>query len=415
MASNNSKKGLGLELSTIAVIASALFLWIAVFTFQTQDPSLFTQSTERALNACGPFGAYLASFFLQFFGLATFLIPVGFLFVAAQIHTKEGLGKALSSLAGVSVSVIALTVFLSVRWKTWNWSETEFLTGGVFGAWLSAPLEKWLNQTGASIVSFAFFLAMLVISTPIGVATFLSKLIHASSVILFRVSKLVATYTAYYSAVALNALAKFIGMQAKKSFEQIKERAEAYRLAKHEAQLAITDETGTVETPKSKKAAKAAAHGETEAAIIAAAGPEISSAQSYAKAEADFDADEEAEEADEATAEELEDDSVVNETEVIGVASEPETSVISVADLRKQSDLFEAGPVIEKAAATTTETKPKFKFEKKRGKWRLPVIDFLKKVETTETAIDKDRLKDRARVLADKLAEFGIDGEVTAI
>jgi hypothetical protein len=40
------------------------------------------------------------------------------------MHTREGMAKALSSLAGTSVSVIALTVFLCLHWKTWHWSSS---------------------------------------------------------------------------------------------------------------------------------------------------------------------------------------------------------------------------------------------------------------------------------------------------
>ncbi|MBS1958607.1 MAG: DNA translocase FtsK 4TM domain-containing protein [Bdellovibrionales bacterium] len=434
--STSSKKGLSLELSTIIVTAFAAFLWISVLSYHTQDPSFFTQSTERALNACGPLGAYLSSVFLQFFGLATFLIPVGFLFVAAQIHTKEGIGKALSSLAGISVSVMALTIFLSVQWKTWHWSQSEFLTGGMFGAWLSAPLEQYMNRLGASIVSLALFLAALVVSTPIGVAHFLSKFIHSTSIILFRLSRLVATYVAYYSAVALNKLAQFIGIQARKSFEQIRDRAEALRLARTEA-------TAALPAPAEKqKKSKVKPSGETEAAMIISAGA-IDSDEAMAAADLDIPESHEPEEKPKksrakktplielATSADSEDaladtaaasfdgdgDFDIDESgAVIGTAGETETSIISASDLRKQVDMFDEGPYIEKTGSITIDqTKPKFKFDKKRGKWKLPILDFLRKVQVVETAIDKERLKERARILTDKLAEFGIDGEVTAM
>jgi S-DNA-T family DNA segregation ATPase FtsK/SpoIIIE len=75
------------------------------------------------------------------------------------------------------------------------------------------------------------------------------------------------------------------------------------------------------------------------------------------------------------------------------------------------------GPVIEKAIAVVEpdQTKTKFKFDKKRGKWKLPIIDFLRKATRVETAIDRDRLTERAKILSNKLEEFGIDGEVTAM
>ncbi|NDG86076.1 MAG: hypothetical protein EBX52_13690, partial [Proteobacteria bacterium] len=207
-----AKKGIKTELVTIGITALGIFLWISIFSFHSQDASFFTRSTEPFLNACGPVGAYVASVLLQFFGLGAFLIPVGFLFVAAHLHSKESFARSISSLAGISVSAIALTIFLSLHWQSWHWSETRFLTGGFFGAWLSVPLEHNLNRTGASIVSLAIFLSALVISTPIGVAHFLSRFIHASGVVSYRFGRLALTYLAYWSAILLNKLAQFIGI-----------------------------------------------------------------------------------------------------------------------------------------------------------------------------------------------------------
>jgi S-DNA-T family DNA segregation ATPase FtsK/SpoIIIE len=367
-----AKKGMSIELGTIGMSAFGLFLWIAVFSYHSQDPSLFTQSTEAVLNSCGMVGAYLSSLILQFFGIGAFLIPVGFLFVAAHLHSKDTAARALSSLAGLSVSVIALTIFLSLHWKSWRWDQTEFMTGGVFGAWLSVPLERLLNRTGASIAALALFLGALVISTPIGVAHFISKCIHALGVVSYRFGRLALTYLAYYSAIALNKSAQFIGMQAKKSFDQIRDRAEAYRQARIEAKTAIPVEPEeTVETVVAE----------------ATATPEVVNQTAV---------------------------SVLDEDGILSVVEEPKKSVISVADLKKQQDFFEEGPVIEKAVTEPESSKPKFKIDKKRGKWKLPVIDFLRKVTRVETAIDKERLTLRAAGITDKLAEFGIDGQVTA-
>ncbi len=399
-----AKKGLSIELSTIITTAFGVFLWIAIFTYNSQDTSLFTQSTQPILNSCGMVGSQISSIFLQFFGLGAFLIPMGFLFIAAHLHSKEGFARSLSSLAGLSVSVISLTVFLSLHWKNWHWSQTEFLTGGFFGAWLSVPLEHALNRTGASIAALAIFFAALVISTPIGVAHFISSLIRASSIIAYRFGKLALTYLAYYSAIALNKLAQFVGMQAKKSFIQIKERAEAYRVARIEAKASLVDDVDV--KPQ----------GVTEASIIAASSAttqDVPVKSKKVKAEiikldAPIEVDEEPV-------------VVKAKTKLKTNESEEEVSEISVSELRKlsakenQKEFDGLGPVIVKAAVEPESSKPKFKFDKKRGKWKLPVIDFLRKVTKVETAIDRDRLTERATLVSDKLAEFGIDGEITAM
>jgi DNA segregation ATPase FtsK/SpoIIIE-like protein len=409
----SAKKGLGIELGTIIITAFAVFLWVGIFTYHAQDSSIFTQSTEPVLNACGQVGAYLSAIFLQFFGLAAFLIPVGFLFMAAHMHSRESIARALSSLAGLSVGVISLTVFLCIHWKTWHWSATEFMTGGVFGAWLSVPMEHFLNRTGASIVSLAVFLIAVVVSTPIGVAHYLSGLIRAAGIIAYRFGRLALTYLAYYSAIALNKLAQFIGMQARKSFDEIRTRAEAYRVARIEARAAL------VHQPEESKSAVDS----TEASIIAAGATAEDESEDEIEEELAAKAEEKAAKkkaAAEAKAIAAK-TAIDSGTEVVVAKTndkgEVEKSVITVSDFKRarQTDLFTNGPVIEKSPSVIEPEKTKFKFDKKRGRWKLPIIDFLRKVTKVETAIDRDRLTGRANVLSDKLGEFGIDGEVTAM
>jgi DNA segregation ATPase FtsK/SpoIIIE-like protein len=424
-----AKKGIGIELGTIVITAFAIFSWVAIFSYHSSDPSYFTQSTETVLNSCGAVGASLSAIILQFFGLASFLVPVGFLFIAARVHSSDGFARALSSLAGLSLSVISLTVFLSLHWKMWHWSGTQFLTGGVLGAWLSVPLEHALNSTGASIVSLAVFAGTLVVATPIGIANLLSKFIHAAGVVSYRIARLAGTYAAYYSAIALNKLAQFIGMQAKKSFEQIKERADAYRLAKAQARSALVHEV-TVDEAKAK-----IAKGQTEASLLAKESQELSIvtlAPTGAETTDLEDAEEvealEAARAARAKAKKTPPvkSMITSSAEEANVEEDDaifEESIISASELRKaakrKADAEEnsAGPVIEKAVAGLEgELKQtKFKFDTSRGKWKLPIIDFLRKATRVETAIDRDRLTERAKILSDKLEEFGIDGEVTAM
>ncbi|NDG85646.1 MAG: hypothetical protein EBX52_11515 [Proteobacteria bacterium] len=198
----------------------------------------------------------------------------------------------------------------------------------------------------------------------------------------YRFGRLALTYLAYWSAILLNKLAQFIGIQAKKSFDQIRDRADAYRKARLEAKAALEDQSEA--TADEKALVKAA--GATEASMI--------QAEQATDQEPLEDAAKEAEEEDPAESD----------------ADEPEKTVISVDALRKQKDFFEPAPVIEKAVSAPESSKPKFKIDKKRGKWKLPEINFLRKVTRIETAIDRDRLESRASILTDKLGEFGICG-----
>jgi S-DNA-T family DNA segregation ATPase FtsK/SpoIIIE len=66
----------------------------------------------------------------------------------------------------------------------------------------------------------------------------------------------------------------------------------------------------------------------------------------------------------------------------------------------------------EKAASKLAKAAAK---SSKRGNWKLPTIDFLRKAPKVESQIDRDRLIQNSRLLQQKFADFGIDGEVTAV
>src|SRR5439155_24758196 len=51
----------------------------------------------------------------------------------------------------------------------------------------------------------------------------------------------------------------------------------------------------------------------------------------------------------------------------------------------------------------------------RRGQWKLPTVEFLRKPQKSENAIDRDRLISNSQILKQKFADFGIDGEVTAV
>lgn len=52
---------------------------------------------------------------------------------------------------------------------------------------------------------------------------------------------------------------------------------------------------------------------------------------------------------------------------------------------------------------------------KKRGQWQLPKIEFLRDVQKSRSTVDEERLNENAKILKQKFADFGIDGEITAV
>src|SRR5580658_8893864 len=132
---HGSSKHLLSEVSSIVVFASGLFVLAAMWTYVPSDPSFFSNFRGPVHNACGRVGAYLASGLLQSFGLGAFLIPAALAFVAATLHRREGVVRLVSTLGGMSVAVLSLTVFLTLQWKYWPYGGSLMLTGGALGVW----------------------------------------------------------------------------------------------------------------------------------------------------------------------------------------------------------------------------------------------------------------------------------------
>ncbi|MBI2711281.1 MAG: DNA translocase FtsK, partial [Bdellovibrio sp.] len=51
----------------------------------------------------------------------------------------------------------------------------------------------------------------------------------------------------------------------------------------------------------------------------------------------------------------------------------------------------------------------------RKGQWQLPTVEFLKSVPAVSSSVDRDKLIANSGILKQKFADFGIDGEVTAV
>ncbi len=430
--SNREKKS-AVEAGSIGVFALALFLIIALFTYNPNDPSFFTTSHQAVRNACGWVGAYFASLFFEVFGVAAFLIPAALFFISAAIFKREGRARIIGTLSGMVIAVLALTVFLSLQWNYVSYRGTTLLTGGAFGVWFAQILSHHLNSTGASLVSLMVFSLAIALSTPISVASAGSKILGLARVfltrIVWRAARIVATYFAFLMGLIAmkGAQASARGMEA--LISALVKRAKAVREA-NEAKRAL-------------KGAEVAAAARAGKPLIGPEGEEYSDEDEElaAAGSAGIPAVEVAPvqlgkpvipEADNALPE-LEKKSAMDVLEdgaLDAVAGTP----ISVSELRKAQLASAANsdgklgsiPAIlphehhkqaDLGLTASDESKkpPKKRSVLKRGGWKLPLTDFLVKPPKIETQVDKDRLYQNAEILTKKFLDFEIEGEVTAV
>ena len=391
-ASSKAYKDLRVEVSSILVFALGVFALIALFSYSPQDPSFFTSTHEAVRNACGKAGAYIASLMLECFGIGAFLLPAALFFISTTIYKREGSVRLIGTLGGMLASVMSLTVFLAIQWKYWPFAGTLLLTGGAFGVWCSEILLHQFNPLGSSIVSMVVFCLALALSTPVSVTQFGAKVLgfFARVVIpaVYQAMKMVGAYLAYILGLmamrAAHAAGDFLHRAIDAAIRKAKERAAAVKVEAAKAALAKT--VSPVE--------------EMPAVVT-----QMISA---------FDAPV---------------DSVPNALPELEQNSQPELSTAAQIrqDLKAQEKIVNYPAVIPEilppenqqelglSGGASEAPKPKARQRSKRGQWKLPLIEFLRKPPKIESSIDKEKLLQNSQILRQKFADFGIDGEVTAV
>ena len=411
-SSKGADKHLGSEAGSIVLFGLSIFSLFALITYNSADPSFFSNSHSAALNACGRMGAYLSSAMLQTFGLGAFLIPAAIIFIAAIVHKREGSVRVVGTLGGMTVAVISLTVFVTLQWKYWPFSGTLLLTGGAFGAWLAEILVRQFNALGSSIVTLLVFCLALALATPLSVARFGGRVLAVMGSLIWRLTKLAATYLVFIGSLVAMRVAHALGDGIQRLIEG------AIRRAKERATLAAQ----ASEQRKAEAMAAAAQVVEIPGTIKGELVTATVIGSKYADQE---DSDNNSD--DDSDAIDISAMKAAGSTEAPNVLPELEENgepVQKSLALRSSSPMIlpreHTGAPAEPGEDTLTH-KVANKLQKmatrtrNKGNWKLPSIDFLKKPPKIESAVDREKLLQNSQILKQKFADFGIDGEVTAV
>ncbi len=148
----------------IVLAMASLLLLLALATYHPTDPSLNTSldSAAAALvhNWVGPFGAFLGDLTLQTLGFSAFFLPLWMAGVAwGWMHSRMAFGVWLRFLGALFSLVFVPTVFGLLPWH-WLWLHA-IPAEGVVGRLMAGLLVSYLNVQGAWIVTVVFALAGL--------------------------------------------------------------------------------------------------------------------------------------------------------------------------------------------------------------------------------------------------------------
>jgi DNA segregation ATPase FtsK/SpoIIIE, S-DNA-T family len=142
----------------LVVLLVSLLLFLALATYHASDPSLNTaadQTLPRAIhNWVGVFGSYLSDVLLQSLGLAAFLIPIWLGGIGWTWMQSRPSGSALLRWTGTLLSLTFVpAVFGLIPWH-WRWLHLVPVEG-IVGRLVSGVLVSYLNIQGSWVVALA--------------------------------------------------------------------------------------------------------------------------------------------------------------------------------------------------------------------------------------------------------------------
>ena len=157
------------EIGILSFFTGALFLLLALFTFNTGDAA-WTHSSELTTitNCCGVLGAWIADVMLSLFGLSAYLFPFiitwhGYLVFAEPRFSEEKLSLYLRSLG--SLALIVSSAALSYLYIYRVGVQLPGTTGGYLGQEIGDKTLVLFGNSGATLFLIMLFLSGLTLTT----------------------------------------------------------------------------------------------------------------------------------------------------------------------------------------------------------------------------------------------------------
>jgi len=157
------------EIGILSFFTGALFLLLALFTFNTGDAA-FTHSSEvtTITNCCGVIGAWISDIMLSLFGLSAYLFPFiitwhGYLVFAEPRFNEDKLSIPLRSLG--SLALIVSSAALSYLYIYRVGVQLPGTTGGYLGQEIGDKTLVLFGNSGATLFLIMLFLSGLTLTT----------------------------------------------------------------------------------------------------------------------------------------------------------------------------------------------------------------------------------------------------------
>ncbi len=158
------------EIALLGLSCSALFLLMALLTFNSEDPGWSHSTSYQAINnACGLLGAWVADFILSFLGLTAYLIPVMIFWYGYALYNPAASISRWSLLIRAGGFVATLVSGSAIFFLHLHFLRTKVdlpdSPGGIVGQELGDLLVRLLGNSGSTLLLLAMFMAGVTLLT----------------------------------------------------------------------------------------------------------------------------------------------------------------------------------------------------------------------------------------------------------
>ena len=168
---HSGKKSLANEVLAVVLVVAAILLVLSLFTYDSRDPSFNSVGPQHEPhNIIGVVGAFISDVFLQWFGLASLLVPVLLVLVAIRAFSTTNPGFPARKAVGATLLLIAFSGFLALFPQIKISLLARSYNGGAIGQMIETGLAGVMSTTGAAIVLAAASVLTLMLTMEISLA-----------------------------------------------------------------------------------------------------------------------------------------------------------------------------------------------------------------------------------------------------
>ncbi len=153
----------------LVVLVAAGLLLLALVTYAPTDPSFNTvgaavSATRPAHNWTGLFGAYLSDVLLQVFGAAVLFVPLVILRIGVSWMRSRGVGAGLAKFSGLGIWLVFAPAVIALLPGHVLWRHT-LPVEGVVGRLVADSLVHYVNFPGAASICALMVMISLYLAT----------------------------------------------------------------------------------------------------------------------------------------------------------------------------------------------------------------------------------------------------------